>query len=131
MASYNKVVLIGNVTRDVEVRHTQGGTAIGKIGLAVNRKIPGRDGKEDREETCFVDLTAWGKTAEVMGQYLKKGDPVFVEGRLVLEKWKTNEGEERSKLSVTVENFQFLAQRKKEEKRQEPEEQVDYGDIPF
>lgn len=107
MSSYNKVILMGNLTRDVEIRHA-GSTAVGNFGLAVNRKYKTQAG-EQREETTFVDCEAWGRTAEVMAQYLSKGRPVFVEGRLKLDSWDDrNGGGKRSKLSVVVESFQFV-----------------------
>ena len=108
MASFNKVMLMGNLTRDVEIRHTSGNTAVGNFGLAVNRKFKTQSG-EQREEVTFVDCEAWGRTAEVMAQYLGKGRPVFVEGRLKLDQWEDrNGGGKRSKISVVVENFQFI-----------------------
>jgi single-strand DNA-binding protein len=108
MASYNKVMLMGNLTRDIEIRHTSGNTAVGNFGLAVNRKYKTQSG-EQREEVAFIDCEVWGRTAEVMSQYLSKGRPVFVEGRLKLDQWEDrNGGGKRSKLSVVVENFQFI-----------------------
>ena len=108
MASYNKVMLMGNLTRDIEIRHTPSNTAVGNFGLAVNRKYKTQSG-EQREEVAFIDCEAWGRTAEVMSQYLSKGRPVFVEGRLKLDQWyDKNGGGKRSKLSVVVENFQFI-----------------------
>jgi single-strand DNA-binding protein len=111
MANYNRVILMGNLTRDVELRYTQNNTAIGKIGIAVNRKYRTQSG-EDREETTFVDCEAWGRTAEVMSQYLSKGRPVLIEGRLRLDQWQDQQsGQNRSKLLVVVENFQFVGGR--------------------
>lgn len=111
MASYNRVILMGNLTRDVELRYTQSNTAIGKIGIAVNRKYRTQSG-EDREETTYVDCEAWGRTAEVMSQYLSKGRPVLIEGRLRLDQWEDKQsGQNRSKLLVVVENFQFVGGR--------------------
>lgn len=108
MASFNKVMLMGNLTRDVEVRHTSGNTAVGKFGLAVNRKFKTQSG-EQREEVTFVDCEAWGRTAEVMAQYLNRGSPVFIEGRLKLDQWEDkNGGGKRSKHMIVVENFQFI-----------------------
>lgn len=108
MASFNKVMLMGNLTRDVEIRHTSGNTAVGNFGLAVNRKFKTQSG-DQREEVTFVDCEAWGRTAEVMAQYLSKGRPVFIEGRLKLDQWEDrNGGGKRSKISVVVENFQFI-----------------------
>jgi single-strand DNA-binding protein len=110
MASYNKVLLMGNLTRDVELKFTQSNKAVAKIGLAVNRRFRTGDG-ENREETTFVDCEAWGRTAEVMNQYLSKGKPVFVEGRLRLDQWQDKEGNNRSKIMVVIENFQFIDSR--------------------
>jgi single-strand DNA-binding protein len=112
--NFNKVLLMGNLTRDIELRHTQNNTAIGKFGLAVNRRYSVGEGpsREQREETTFVDCEAWGRTAEVMGQYLTKGRPVFIEGRLRLDQWDDkNTGQKRSRLLVVVENFQFVDSR--------------------
>lgn len=106
--SFNKVMLMGNLTRDVEIRHTSGNTAVGNFGLAVNRRFKTQSG-EQREEVTFIDCEAWGRTAEVMSQYLSKGRSVFIEGRLKLDQWEDrNGGGKRSKLSVVVENFQFV-----------------------
>jgi single-strand DNA-binding protein len=105
----NKVFLMGNLTRDVELKYTPSDQPVANIGIAVSRRYRTRDG-EDREETAFVDCEAWGRTAEVMNQYLAKGRPVFVEGRLKLDQWEDREtGKSRSKLRVVVENFQFVA----------------------
>lgn len=106
--SFNKVMLMGNLTRDVEIRHTGSNTAVGNFGIAVNRRYKTQSG-EQREEVTFVDCEAWGRTAEVMSQYLSKGRSVFIEGRLKLDQWEDrNGGGKRSKLSVVVENFQFV-----------------------
>lgn len=111
MPSFNKVILIGNLTRDPDLRTTQNGTAICDLGLAVNRRWRDQAGR-DQEETTFVDVTAWNKTAENCAQYLQKGAPVLVEGRLHLEQWEDrNGGGKRSKLSVVAEMVQFLASR--------------------
>ena len=137
MANFNKVLLMGNLTRDVELRSTQGGTALAKFGMAVNRKFKQQSG-EMKEETCFVDLTAWGRQAEILNQYTSKGSPLFVEGRLEYSTWESQEGGKRSKLAVVVENFQLMGGRGAAEgggrsggKPQSAEENVDYGDIPF
>lgn len=109
--NYNKVLLMGNLTRDIEIRHTTGNQAVANIGLAVNRKWKSAEG-EWREETTFVDCEAWGRTAETMSKYLQKGRPVFIEGRLKLDTWQDkNDGSNRSKLRVVVENFQFIDSR--------------------
>ena len=111
MPNYNKVILMGNLTRDPEVRYTSGGTAIAKLGLAVNRRWKNKEGQM-QEETTFVDVDAFGKQAETIGQYLKKGRPVMVEGRLKLDQWDDKQtGQKRSKLGVVLENFQFLDSR--------------------
>ena len=108
MASLNKVMLIGNLTRDPEVRYTPKGTAVTDIGLAVNRVYSTDDG-DKREETTFVDITLWGRQAEIAGQYMKKGRPIYVEGRLQLDTWDDKQsGQKRSKLKVVGDNFQFL-----------------------
>ena len=108
MASYNKVLLMGNLTRDPEVRYTPKGTAIANIGLAVNRVYKTESG-EQKEEVTFVDIEVWGRQAETVGQYLSKGRPVFVEGRLKLDSWEDKEsGQRRNKLKVVAERVQFL-----------------------
>lgn len=109
MASLNKVFLIGNLTRDPEVRYTPSGAAVGDIGLAVSRRYKGNDG-ESREETCFVNITVWGRQAETCAEYLKKGRPVMVEGRLRYEEWE-KEGKKYNKLVVVAERVQFLGSR--------------------
>ncbi len=141
MANFNKVFLMGNLTRDVELRYTQGGTALAKFGMAINRKFTQQG--ESKEETCFVDLTAWGRQAEVINQYTSKGAPLFVEGRLEYSTWDAQDGSKRSKLAVIVENFQLLGGRGGSQggggqagggqarQASAGEEQVDYGDIPF
>jgi len=107
MASYNRVMLIGNLTRDVELRHTSGGTAVTDIGLAVNDRRK-NDAGEWVDEVTWVDVTLWGRTAEVAAEYLTKGSPVFIEGRLKLDTWE-QEGQKRSKLKVVGERLQMLA----------------------
>ena len=108
MASFNKVILVGNLTRDPELRYTPKGLAIGKIGLAVNRSWRNEAG-EQKEEVTFVDVDSFGKQAELIGQYMRKGSPILIEGRLRLDQWDDKQtGQKRSKLGVVVENFQFL-----------------------
>ena len=115
MANLNRVLLIGNLTRDPEVRYTPKGTAVAEIGLAVNRIYSGEDG-EKKEETTFVDVTLWARQAEVAGQYLKKGRPVFIEGRLQLDTWDDKQtGQKRSRLRVVGENLQLLGSRQEGE----------------
>ena len=103
----NKVILIGNLTRDIELRYTPTGTAIAKTGLAVKRRFKGQNG-EQKDETMFIDLTIFGRSAEIANQYLGKGRKVLAEGRLVLEQWTDQNGQNRSKHSIAVENLQFL-----------------------
>src|SRR3954449_2428352 len=111
MASFNKVILLGNLTRDPEVRYTPKGTAVTELGMAVNRVYSAENG-EKREETTFVDVTLWGRTAEIAGEYLKKGRPVFIEGRLQLDTWDDKQsGQKRSKLKVVGEGLQLLGGR--------------------
>jgi single-strand DNA-binding protein len=113
-ASFNKVMLMGNLTRDIEVRHVSGDMAVANFGLAVNRRFRTKDG-EQREEVTFVDCEAWGRAAEIMSQYLKKGSGVFISGRLKLDTWQDKEsGQNRSKLKVVVEEFQFVGGRGEE-----------------
>ena len=108
MANFNKVLLMGNLTRDPEVRYTPKGTAVAELGIAVNRIYSGENG-EKREEVTFVDVTVWGRTAENVGEYLKKGRPVFIEGRLQLDSWEDKQsGQKRNKLKVVADNVQFL-----------------------
>jgi single-strand DNA-binding protein len=111
MASFNKVILLGNLTRDPEVRYTPKGTAVTELGMAVNRVYTAENG-EKREETTFVDVTLWGRTAEIAGEYLKKGRPVFIEGRLQLDTWDDKQsGQKRSKLKVVGEGLQLIGSR--------------------
>jgi single-strand DNA-binding protein len=115
MANLNRVLLIGNLTRDPDVRYTPKGTAVADIGLAVNRTIPGEEG-ERREEVTFIDITLWGRQAEIAEQYLKKGRPVFIEGRLQLDSWDDKQtGQKRSKLKVVAENMHLLGSRQDSE----------------
>ncbi len=107
MASFNKVFLIGNLTRDPELRYTPGGVAVVNLRLAVNRKFRDKSG-ELKEETCFVTVTAWDKQAETCNQYLQKGRPVFVEGRLQSRSWETPDKQKRSTIDVRAERIQFL-----------------------
>jgi single-strand DNA-binding protein len=111
MSSLNKVLLIGSLTRDPEVRYTPKGTAIADIGLAINRVYSGDDG-EKKEEVTFIDVTLWGRQAEVAQEYLRKGQPVFIEGRLQLDTWQDKQsGQKRSRLHVVAESMQMLGNR--------------------
>ena len=107
MANLNKVFLIGNLTRDPELRYTPGGTAVANLGLAVNRRFKDSSG-ELKEEVCFLTVTVWDKQAEACCQYLLKGRPVFVEGVLQSRFWETPEGQKRSAIDVRAERVQFL-----------------------
>ncbi|MEX2673045.1 MAG: single-stranded DNA-binding protein [Phycisphaeraceae bacterium] len=106
-ANYNKIVLMGNLTRDPQLSYLPSNTPVVEIGMAVNRRFKRQDG-EPGEETLFVDCRAFGRTAEVINQYLSKGSPLFVEGRLQLDRWQDKEGNQRSKHRVFIENFQFM-----------------------
>lgn len=111
MPNLNKVMLIGNLTRDPEIKYTPKGTAVCQIGLAVNR-VYSNDAGEKVEETTFVDVELWGRQAEIAGEYLKKGRPVFIEGRLKLDSWDDKQtGQKRSKLKVVGEGLQLLGSR--------------------
>ena len=112
MASYNKVILVGNLTRDPELRHIPSGTAVTDLGLAVNRTWTDRNTNQRSEETTFVDVTCWGRTAEIACEYLRKGRPVLVEGRLQMDEWNDREtGAKRTKLKVVCDNMQMLGSR--------------------
>lgn len=110
MASYNRVILVGNLTRDPELRYTPSGTAVCDVGLAVNDRYKNASG-EWVDEATFVDVTLWARTAEVASEYLSKGAPILVEGRLKLDTWETNDGQKRSKLRVICERMQMLSGR--------------------
>lgn len=107
MGSYNRIVLMGNLTQDPQLSYTPANTAICKFGLATNRKWRDRDG-ETREDVCFVDCTAFGARAETFNRYMSKGQGVLIEGRLEFQQWTTPEGEKRSKHAVVVDNFTFV-----------------------
>ena len=113
MASVNKIFLIGNLTRDPELRYTPKGTPVCDIAIAVNRNYTGEDGSKS-QETTFVDVTLWSRLAEVANEHLRKGRPVFIEGRLSQETWTDQSGNKRTKLKVVAENLQFLGSREGE-----------------
>jgi len=113
MSDLNRVILIGRLTRDPELRFTSSGVALANLSLAINRRIEPRDG-EPREEVVFLDVTVWRNQAEACAQYLKKGRMICVEGRLSMDKWKDREGKERTKLFVTADAVQFLGGREEE-----------------
>ena len=106
MPNFNRVILAGHLTRDVEVKYLQSGTAVASIGMAVNNRV--KRGDDWEEEPVFVDVTAWGRTAENAGKFLSKGSPVLVEGKLKFDQWEDRDGNRRSKLTVTADNVQFL-----------------------
>ena len=110
MASFNKVILMGNLTRDPELRVTSSGLSICKLGLAVSRYYTTKEG-EKKEETTFVDIDAFGRSAETISKYMRKGRPILIEGRLRLDQWESKEGEKRSKLGVVLDTFQFVGSR--------------------
>ena len=138
MANFNKVLLLGNLTRDPQLSYLPSQTAVVDFGLAVNRKWKGQDGIK-KEKVCFVDCRAFGRAAENINKYCKKGDPLFVEGRLTYDSWTTEDGSKRSKHRVTVETFQLLGSRDKVEtdeedtSAEEPDDSEDDSsdDIPF
>lgn len=139
MASFNHVTLVGNLTKDVELRHTQGGTAVCDIGLAVNDRV--KRGEEWVDEVSFFDVTCWGRTAEVANQYLGKGSSVLISGRLKQESWES-EGQKRYKIKVICDRMQMLGGKKDGGQQSAPQSQSepqttgrtyvpDDGDIPF
>tara|TARA_B100000959_G_scaffold269450_1_gene315218 strand:+ start:1765 stop:2184 length:420 start_codon:yes stop_codon:yes gene_type:complete len=111
MAGVNKVFLLGNLTRDPELRYTANGFAVAGFGIAVNRKY--KQDNEWKEEACFIDITVWGKQAESCSEYLHKGSSAFIEGRLNFRSWETEQGQKRSKLEVVATNVQFLSRSQK------------------
>jgi len=112
MASFNKVILMGNLTRDPQVRYTPNQTAVADLGMAINNVWYDKVSREKREEVTFVDVTAWGRNAEIAGEYLSKGQPVLIEGRLQLDQWDDkNTGQKRSKLKVVCENLRLIGGR--------------------
>lgn len=110
MASYNRIILMGNLTRDPQLSYTPNNTAVCKFGLATNHRWKDREGNM-RDETCFVDCTCFGRAAETFNQYMKKGRSAIVEGRLKLDQWTAPDGQKRSKHEVVVDNFQFVGGR--------------------
>jgi single-strand DNA-binding protein len=138
MNSFNKVILLGNLTRDPEVRYTPSGTAVASFAIAVNRRY--KQGEETKDEVSYIDIVVFGKTAENCGQYLNKGDAILVEGRIQQRRWDDKEtGQKRSKVEVVAQTVNFMpkrsgqaaAQGAKQEHEPLPEPPVDEGDIPF
>lgn len=134
MASFNRVLLMGNLTRNPELRYTPTGTAVADLGLAVNETFKNKAG-ETVENTTFIDVVVWGRQAETAGEYLKTGSPVFVEGKLQMDTWENHQGEKRSKLRVRAERIQFLSSGKQESGGQgraaPPSPPIDEDDVPF
>ncbi|MBN2720537.1 MAG: single-stranded DNA-binding protein [Proteobacteria bacterium] len=134
MANYNKVILMGNLTRDPELRYTPNGTAVATLGLAINRRYKAND--EWKEETDFFDIVVFGKQAENCGEYLKKGRPVLVDGRLSQRRWETDDGQKRSKVEVVAFSVQFLGTPRESSDSSgsgstENSPEFDDSDIPF
>lgn len=136
MASFNKVIVMGNLTRDVELRHIPSGTAVADIGVAINDRRKVND--EWVDETTFADVTLWGRTAEVAAEYLQKGSPVFLEGKLKLDTWEDREsGQKRSKLKIVADRLQLIggksdAPTPNQGSQQKPQSQQSQDDlIPF
>jgi single-strand DNA-binding protein len=137
MPSYNKTILMGHLTRDIEIRHIESGSMVSSFGLAVNEKYKTKDGQQ-KEDVLFIDCTAWGKTGETMQRFLGKGDPVLVEGKLKLDEWQDKEtGQNRQKIKLTVGTFSFVGgnQRGGGESHDPPHRDepspIQDGDIPF
>lgn len=129
MANLNKVMLIGNLTRDPELKYTTSGKAVSGFGLAINRSYTDASG-EKIEDTCFVDVVAWDRLAEVCNDYLSKGKPVFIEGRLQYRAWEQEDGKKRSKLEIVAQNIQFLGGRADAETTRS-EDGASGDDLPF
>ncbi len=119
MAAFNKVLLMGNLTRDPELRYTASGAAVASFGLAVNRKF--KQGEEWKEDVCFVDITVWAKLGENCAQYLHKGSLVFLEGRLNYQTWEAEGGQKKNKLEVVANNIQFLTRKGDKASMDDPE----------
>ena len=129
MASFNKVILVGNLTRDPELRHLPSGTPVVNFRIAVSESFRDRQTNQPREHVCYVDSVAWERQAETCNKYLNKGSPVLVEGRLVYEEWKNQQGESRNRLSVRAIRVQFLSNLGGGQ-RQKPSSQDSDGDTP-
>jgi single-strand DNA-binding protein len=132
MGDFNSVQLLGRLTRDVELKYTKSGTAVGNVGIAVGRRVKRGDSWET--ETTFVDCVAWGNTAENMSKFLGKGREVFIAGRLKLDQWQDKDGKNRSKLTVVIENCQFVGPKEGGGSRELPNKgntDIESDDIPF
>jgi single-strand DNA-binding protein len=135
VASYNRVILIGNVTRDIELRHVGSGTAVTDLGIAINERI--KKGEDWVDDTTFVDCTLWGRTAEVASEYLSKGSPVMIEGKLRFEQWE-KDGQKHSRLKVVGERLQLLTKKptdsappQRTEQRRSTDQPTPDDDAPF
>ena len=137
----NKIIFVGNLTRDMELRYTQSGGAVGKSGIAVNKKYKNQNG-EQIEDVMFIDFTLWGRAAEIANQYLKKGSQVLIEGELKLEQWTDQSGQKKSKHTVTAQNMKMLGGKSDNQPKQETQyappqpkqeeyPEIDDTDIPF
>jgi single-strand DNA-binding protein len=111
MASYNKVILMGNLTRDPELKYLPSGTAVANFGLAINETYTDRQTGEKKEDVCFVDIEAWGRQAEIANEYLQKGSSVFIDGSLKFDSWEADDGTKRSRLRIRAFRFQFIGGR--------------------
>ncbi len=128
MTGFNKVILMGNLTRDPELRYNPNGTAVANLSIALSRRY--KQGEELKEEVSYIDIVVWGKQAENCGQYLAKGRGVLVEGRLQQRRWETDDGQKRSKVEVVAQSVQFMPKRA-EGREAGADEPADEGDIPF
>lgn len=115
MASYNRVILMGNLTRDPEVKFLPSGTSVANFGLAMNERYTDRETGEQKENPCFVDVEAWGRQAEVIGEHFTKGRPILVEGSLKYDSWEAEDGTKRNRLKVRLQRFQFVGSRRDED----------------
>ena len=121
---YNRVILVGNLTRDIELKYTPSGTAIAKFGLATNRSYKDNTTGELKQEVMFIDVTVFGRSAEVVNQYLKKGKKVLVEGRLVLDQWVDSSGQKRSKHSIVADKIQFMDPKESSSNLNQPQQEA-------
>ena len=121
---YNRVILVGNLTRDVELRYTPSGVAIAKFGLATNRNYKDSTTGELKQEVMFIDITVFGRSAEVANQYLKKGRRVLIEGRLVFDQWVDSSGQKRSKHSIVADRVQFMDSKETSSNDNQPQQQT-------
>lgn len=129
MVNFNKVILIGNLTRDPELRYNPSGKAVANLSIAVNRRSG--KGDDNRDDVSFFDVVVWEKQAENCSQYLSKGRAVLVEGRLQQRRWETDDGQKRSKVEIVATNVQFMPKAQGGGGQDAPDEMVDEGDIPF